>query len=95
MISLVFLGGLQRREKRGSAFPFLAEVPDEALEFNRAVQSHSQRPESYRAILDGEIVALDGIGRPAFYDLMKRHCQPVYYAFDILWLNGRDCPLRS
>src|SRR6185295_14049906 len=42
------------------------------------------------AALDGEIVALDGTGRPAFYDLMKRQCQPVYYAFDILWLNGRD-----
>jgi ATP-dependent DNA ligase len=24
------------------------------------------------------------------YDLMKRQCQPIYYAFDILWLNGRD-----
>jgi ATP-dependent DNA ligase len=21
---------------------------------------------------------------------MKRQCRPVYYAFDILWLNGRD-----
>jgi len=42
------------------------------------------------AVLDGEIVALDGTGKPAFYDLMKRKCQAVYYAFDILWLNGRD-----
>jgi len=42
------------------------------------------------AVLDGEIVALDGDGMPAFYDLMKRRCQAVYYAFDIIWLNGRD-----
>ena len=21
---------------------------------------------------------------------MKRQCQAVYYAFDIIWLNGRD-----
>ena len=42
------------------------------------------------AVLDGEIVALDGTGKPAFYDLMKRQCQAVYYAFDILWMNGRD-----
>ena len=42
------------------------------------------------AILDGEICALDGAGRPAFYDLMKRQCKPVYYAFDIIWLDGRD-----
>ena len=26
------------------------------------------------AVLDGEIVALDRIGKPAFYDLMKRDC---------------------
>jgi bifunctional non-homologous end joining protein LigD len=37
--------------------------------------------------LDGEI---DGDGMPAFYDLVKRRCQAVYYAFDIIWLNGRD-----
>src|ERR1041384_36861 len=42
------------------------------------------------AILDGEIIALDGAGRPAFYSLRKRECPAVYYAFDILWLNGRD-----
>jgi ATP-dependent DNA ligase len=42
------------------------------------------------AVLDGEIVALDRTGKPAFYDLMKRQSQPVYYAFDVLWLNGRD-----
>ena len=29
-------------------------------------------------------------GMPAFYDLMKRRGQAVYYAFDIIWLNGRD-----
>jgi bifunctional non-homologous end joining protein LigD len=42
------------------------------------------------AVLNGEIVALDGTGKPAFYDLMKRDCQAVYYSFDSLWLNGRD-----
>jgi ATP-dependent DNA ligase len=40
--------------------------------------------------LDGEIVTLDAAGMPVFYKLMKRQCQAVYYAFDILWLNGRD-----
>ena len=42
---------------------------------------------------DGEIVALDATGRPGFYDLMKRRCQVVYNAFDIIWLNG--CDLRE
>jgi len=46
-----------------------------------------------RAILDGEIVALDEKGRSNFFDLMARRGEPRYYAFDLLWLNGQD--LRS
>jgi bifunctional non-homologous end joining protein LigD len=42
------------------------------------------------AVLDGEIVAVDESGMPAFYDLMKRKRQAVYYAFDLIWLDGKD-----
>jgi bifunctional non-homologous end joining protein LigD len=42
------------------------------------------------AVLDGEIVAVDETGLPAFYDLMKRKREVVYFAFDLLWLNGKD-----
>ena len=42
------------------------------------------------AVLDGEIVALDESGMPAFYHLMRRKCHAVYYAFDLLWLDGKD-----
>jgi bifunctional non-homologous end joining protein LigD len=48
------------------------------------------------AVLDGEIVALNESGMPAFYHLMRRKCHAVYYAFDLLWLDGkglRDLPL--
>jgi len=41
-------------------------------------------------ILDGEITLLDGDGRPQFYDLLRRRGEPVFYAFDCLWLDGRD-----
>ena len=43
------------------------------------------------AILDGEIVALDESGRPSFQALHHgaRHTL-VFYAFDLLFLNGRD-----
>lgn len=47
------------------------------------------------AILDGEIVVLDGKGVSRFNALMttKAHNVAVFYAFDLLWLNGAD--LRS
>jgi bifunctional non-homologous end joining protein LigD len=42
------------------------------------------------AVLDGEIVALDESGMPAFYRLMRRKCHAVYYAFELLWLDGKE-----
>lgn len=47
-----------------------------------------------RAVLDGEIVAIDGAGRTSF-DLLQRrtHARPEqirFYAFDLLHLNGDD-----
>jgi ATP-dependent DNA ligase len=43
------------------------------------------------AVLYGEIVVLDEkTGKPAFYQLMKRNRQAVYFAFDLLWRNGED-----
>jgi bifunctional non-homologous end joining protein LigD len=46
----------------------------------------------YRAVLDGEIVMLDEEGRPQFYELLRRRGrdEPVFYAFDVLWLDGDD-----
>src|SRR5262245_2171209 len=42
------------------------------------------------AVIDGEIVCLDRLGRSQFYDLMFRRGDPYFYAFDLLWLNGQD-----
>jgi bifunctional non-homologous end joining protein LigD len=42
------------------------------------------------AILDGEIVCLDEYGHTRFIDLMKRDNTPVYYSFDLLWLDDED-----
>jgi hypothetical protein len=42
-----------------------------------------------QAVLDGEIVHLDGDGKPQFYDLMRRLAPKHFYAFDLLWLDGR------
>ena len=42
------------------------------------------------AIFDGEVIAADEIGRPQFYDLLRRTGRAAYVAFDLLWLNGTD-----
>jgi len=46
------------------------------------------------ALFDGEIVALDATGRPSFQALQHRSAHRdhaiVYYAFDLLHLDGRD-----
>jgi bifunctional non-homologous end joining protein LigD len=45
------------------------------------------------AVLDGELAATDGLGRTVFEALMHRSQQIRYFAFDLLWSDGRD--LRS
>jgi bifunctional non-homologous end joining protein LigD len=69
----------------------------ELSKLNRALSSH-------RAILDGEVIALDGDGRPSFGALQGRmhltsesqirrlaKANPVSYViFDLLWLDGHS-----
>jgi ATP-dependent DNA ligase len=49
-------------------------------------------------VLDGEVVALDASGRPSFQALQQRSAHPnhisVYYAFDLLHLDGDDLTSR-
>jgi bifunctional non-homologous end joining protein LigD len=42
------------------------------------------------AVLDGELACLDEEGKPQFNRLLRRRGEPVFVAFDLLWLNGRD-----
>ena len=42
------------------------------------------------AVLDGEIACIDESGRPIFQDLLFRQRQCLYFAFDLLFLNGDD-----
>ena len=46
------------------------------------------------AILDGEIVCLDGKGVSQFNQLLSRKGEPIFYAFDLLWLDGKDLRQR-
>jgi bifunctional non-homologous end joining protein LigD len=38
-------------------------------------------------VFDGEIVALDDRGRPAFNDLLFGRREPTYVAFDVLFVD--------
>jgi bifunctional non-homologous end joining protein LigD len=61
--------------------------------FTRLQQALAKTLKVKNAILDGEIICLDAQGRSVFNALMRRRCEPVFYAFDLLWLNDKD--LRS
>jgi bifunctional non-homologous end joining protein LigD len=42
------------------------------------------------AVVDGEIACIDAEGRSHFDNLIYRRSDPYFFAFDLLWLNGRD-----
>jgi bifunctional non-homologous end joining protein LigD len=42
------------------------------------------------AIIDGELVCLDLEGRSIFNELLFHRGCPIFYAFDLLYLNGQD-----
>src|SRR5256885_2423406 len=47
-------------------------------------------PHFQDAVLDGEIVCLDRKGRPQFNDLLFKRGQPCFFAFDLLYSDGKD-----
>lgn len=57
--------------------------------FSRFVILSLSLPVQY-AILDGEIVCLDKLGRSLFDCLFYRQGTPYFNALDLLCLNGRD-----
>jgi bifunctional non-homologous end joining protein LigD len=58
------------------------------------VEAAARRLNAGSVVLDGEIVAVDRQGRPSFQALQHRSAHPahavVFYAFDVLHLNGTD-----
>ena len=60
----------------------------------RSVAAAGCRMNAQRAVVDGEIVAVDAQGHPSFQALQHRSAHPehtvVFYAFDLLHLGGED-----
>jgi bifunctional non-homologous end joining protein LigD len=58
------------------------------------VVAAARRLQADQVVIDGEIVAVDEQGRPSFQALQHRGSHPkhtiVFYAFDLLHLNGED-----
>lgn len=58
------------------------------------VRAAAARLAAEQAVIDGELVAIDAAGKPSFQALQHRRAQAghtvVFYAFDLLHLNGRD-----
>ena len=46
------------------------------------------------AILDGEVICVDAQGVSQFNQLLSRKGEPVFFAFDLLWLDGEDLRQR-
>ena len=62
-----------------------------------SIAAAAARVRAPTAVLDGEIVALDAEGRPSFQALHHstlNGLSVVFYAFDLLHLNGRDLTRR-
>jgi DNA ligase D-like protein (predicted ligase) len=60
-----------------------------------AVVRAAQDVDAHAVLLDGEVVALDAEGRPTFQALHHQAAHTiVYYAFDVLHLDGRDLTRR-
>jgi bifunctional non-homologous end joining protein LigD len=67
-----------------------------------SIATAGRRLKASRAVVDGEVVAVDATGRPSFQALQHRAAHPRYsiafYAFDLLHLDGEDltdAPLES
>ena len=73
---------------------FLSRNRRDLTERFAELQQISKSIKAATAIIDGEIVALDESGLHCFNDLRYRNrdgrCVIVFYAFDLLYLDGND-----
>jgi bifunctional non-homologous end joining protein LigD len=80
--------------KDGSRVRILSRNEKDLTHVYPRVAASAQRLKAARAVVDGEIVAVDERGHPSFQALQHRGAHPnhtiVFYAFDLLHLDGRD-----
>jgi bifunctional non-homologous end joining protein LigD len=80
--ALLHIDGTSMRVQSSSGLDMTAAYPELAA-IGAALNAES-------AILDGEIVVLDADGRPDFGALQRHQTQVIFYAFDVVQVNGAD-----
>src|SRR5688572_10098083 len=88
--------------KDGASLRIRSRNDKDLMQTYPAVAAAGRRLQADQAVIDGEIVAVDEQGRPSFQALQHRGTHPkhtiVFYAFDLLHLNGEDktaLPLKA
>jgi bifunctional non-homologous end joining protein LigD len=80
--------------KDGKRIRILSRNEKDLTPIYPAVAAGGLRLNAADAVIDGEIVALAEDGRPSFQALQHRSSHPqhrvVFYAFDVVHLDGRD-----
>jgi ATP-dependent DNA ligase len=72
-------------------FSYATKVPvAPSIQSFQDVRDNLAKLKVKNAIIDGEIVCLDAEGRSIFHKLLFRRGYAIFYAFDLLYLNGRD-----
>ena len=81
-----FRGVLSIENGRGG---FTSKTSNEMRRFRDLANVLARAMPVKSAIFDGEIIVMGAAG-PDFHALMSRRGEPVYAAFDLLWLEGKD-----
>lgn len=80
--------------KDGTSIRIRSRNDKDLMPMYPAVVAAARRVRAEQAVIDGEIVAVDAQGRPSFQALQHRGTHQthtvVFYAFDLLHLNGED-----
>jgi bifunctional non-homologous end joining protein LigD len=80
--------------KDGTHVQILSRNQKDLTRMYPKVAAAGRRLNAQQTLIDGEIVALSEDGRPSFQALQHRSSHPkhqiVFYAFDLLYLDGKD-----
>jgi bifunctional non-homologous end joining protein LigD len=79
-LAVIQRGRAQLISRNGNPFASFADL---AKDIGAAIPN-------MRTVLDGEIVCVDKKGKPRFRDLLFHRGDPCFFAFDLLFCDGKD-----